>query len=123
MQTKAHWAWMFFGPTSQCNGYVQAVDARDALSRALTSETSSGRLFGDEHGIPVDVLHNAPGNTDTAYDLEGEGFRMHLQKVVCPSNARHPDDVVGCGSANVSGPDEEGLFDCHDCGMFFNPLI
>lgn len=24
-----------------------------------------------------------------------------------------------CGSGRVSGPDREGYYDCHDCGIFF----
>ena len=36
----------------------------------------------------------------------------------CPDNARG-SDIVGCGSKNVSQPDEEGLCDCSDCGIFF----
>ena len=35
-----------------------------------------------------------------------------------PDNARG-SDIVGCGSTNVSQPDEEGLCDCSDCGIFF----
>jgi hypothetical protein len=26
---------------------------------------------------------------------------------------------VGCGSAKLTGPDDEGLYDCCDCGLFF----
>lgn len=119
--TKAQWAWSYAGPKGQFQGAVEAVDPRDALSRALTTATPSGLLFGQEHGIPVDGLRDAPGNGDTQYDLVGDGFTLRVRKVVCPSEARHPKDVVGCGSTNVSGPDEEGIFDCLDCGMFFNP--
>jgi hypothetical protein len=43
-------------------------------------------------------------------------------QLACPANARHAKDIVGCGSTNVSGPDHEGLHDCHECGLFFNPL-
>ncbi len=32
-----------------------------------------------------------------------------------------PHTIIGCGSANVSGPDDEGLYDCLDCGIWFNP--
>lgn len=119
---KAHWLWQLTGPNGPLQGYVEAIDPRDALSRALTSKTSAGRLLGQENLIPVDVLDGAPGNADTKYEVSGEGFTICVQKVTCPSEARHPDDVVGCGSTNVSGPDEEGLFDCHDCGVFMNPL-
>lgn len=38
----------------------------------------------------------------------------------CPDTARYTEDLVGCGSFNVSGPDNEGIYDCHDCGLFFN---
>lgn len=37
----------------------------------------------------------------------------------CPSQARFVGDIVGCGSPNVSEPDEEGLCDCGDCGIWF----
>jgi hypothetical protein len=37
----------------------------------------------------------------------------------CPANARHPGDIVGCGSANLVGPDDEGFYDCLDCGIWF----
>lgn len=37
----------------------------------------------------------------------------------CPTHARHPGDIVGCGSANVTEPDHEGLCDCCDCGIWF----
>lgn len=32
-----------------------------------------------------------------------------------------PHTIIGCGSTNVSGPDDEGLYDCLDCGIWFNP--
>ncbi len=38
----------------------------------------------------------------------------------CPPFARHETDIVGCGSTNISErPDEEGLYDCGDCGIWF----
>ena len=27
--------------------------------------------------------------------------------------------LVGCGSTNITKPDEEGLHDCLDCGLWF----
>ena len=39
--------------------------------------------------------------------------------ITCPTTTRHPNDIVGCGSSNVTGPDSEGFHDCLDCGMFF----
>lgn len=120
---KSHWLWQLTGDHKPLHGYVQAFFPADALSRALTSETSTGRLLGEAYNIPVEVLHGAPGNADTSYEVAGDGFKMLVRKVVCPSECRHEDDVVGCGSANVSGPDEEGLFDCLDCGLFFRPEL
>lgn len=38
----------------------------------------------------------------------------------CPTVARWKGDLVGCGSANLSEEDKEGLFDCLDCGLFFD---
>ena len=37
----------------------------------------------------------------------------------CPAAPRYAEDLVGCGSSNISGPDEEGCYDCLDCGLFF----
>ena len=32
----------------------------------------------------------------------------------------HPDDVCGCGSTNLDwGQNEEHLYDCLDCGIWF----
>lgn len=44
---------------------------------------------------------------------------VETKNVTCPAHSRHEGDLVGCGSSNVSGPDEEGLYDCHECGLFF----
>lgn len=48
-------------------------------------------------------------------------FCHEAAPVVCPTHSRFPGDIVGCGSTNVAGPDDEGLFDCADCGLFFKP--
>lgn len=43
----------------------------------------------------------------------------------CPTATHHrdgtPHTIVGCGSTNLTGPDHEGLYDCLDCGIFFDP--
>lgn len=39
--------------------------------------------------------------------------------LTCPDTVRRPGDIIGCGSTNVTGPDDEGFHDCLDCGMFF----
>ncbi|WP_157639882.1 hypothetical protein [Burkholderia ubonensis] len=119
---KAHWLWELTGSKGERHGYVQAIDPRDAVSRAFTSNTESGRLLGDELGPSTfDILHDAPGNFDSEFAGTGDGFTIRVKRVSCPTTARHSQDIVGCGSANVNGPDEEGLFDCSECGLFFNP--
>ena len=37
----------------------------------------------------------------------------------CPAEPRFEGDLCGCGSANLNGPDGEGVYDCLDCGIFF----
>lgn len=37
----------------------------------------------------------------------------------CPTEPRYHDDLIGCGSNRLTGPDGEGLYDCCDCGLFF----
>ena len=44
---------------------------------------------------------------------------MSTQKVRCPDDRRHEDDVVGCGHEFEQEPDGEGFFDCPNCGIFF----
>lgn len=119
---KTHWLWQLTTSNEQKHGYVEAVDPRDALSRALTSTTESGRLLGEQYAIPADVLADAPGNADPRYVVSGPTFSVSVQKLCCPAGVRHPEDVMGCGSEKIAGPDAENLFDCCDCGMFFNPL-
>ena len=36
----------------------------------------------------------------------------------CPAPTEN-DALTGCGSANIVGPDDEGLYDCLDCGLWF----
>ena len=38
----------------------------------------------------------------------------------CPEYAQFPGDtLIGCGSTNIREPDDEGLCDCLDCGIWF----
>jgi len=44
----------------------------------------------------------------------------------CPSSGTAEQrrmGLQGCGSSRVAGPDEEGLYDCLDCGLWFEPTI
>lgn len=68
-------------------GVVEAVDARDALSRVMTSDTPSGRLFGEEHGIPIAALAGAPGNLQS-YEWKDEMVAIRVELVEAPANGQ-----------------------------------
>jgi hypothetical protein len=40
--------------------------------------------------------------------------------VTCPDDLRH-DGLEGCGTVFIDSPDFEGLYDCPNCGLFFDP--
>lgn len=42
----------------------------------------------------------------------------HLRVLRCPRNT-DASDISGCGSVRVVGPDDEGLMDCLNCGIWF----
>jgi len=119
---KGQWLWELTGSKGSQFGYVTAWDPHDAVSRALTSDTGSGNLLGTKLGASgFEVLHDAPGNFDDEYVGHGDGFSLRVKRIACPMPVRIAHDVKGCGSTQVAGPDEEGLFDCCTCGVFFNP--
>lgn len=78
------WNWALKSPKGQFTGAVQAMDPRDALSRALTSVTPRGSLLGIEHAIPVSVIDEAPGNADTFYAAQGAAFSITVRKGATP---------------------------------------
>ena len=41
------------------------------------------------------------------------------EAVRCPPRPRWVGDLAGCGSTNIEGPDEEKLYDCLNCGLWF----
>ncbi len=60
-------------------------------------------------------------NRDAQAEHEADMQRDAEQaNIVCP-NWPDPEggDIEGCGSRNVVGPDDEGLYDCRDCGIWF----
>lgn len=118
---KISWFWQLLSGQSLIDGFIEASTLRDAVSRVITHEIEPGVLVGNKFKIPPRVLHEATADLDMQYEASGEGFTIRIRKIVCPTEKRHPEDIVGCGSSDVSGPDEEGLYDCHACGMFFDP--
>ena len=95
---KQSWDWLFKHSEETIQGYIQAVDLRDAVSRILTAELPSGELFGQKNLVPIDILHDAPGNVGAHLVIERDGLSLSLNKVVCPSRSRSPTDLVGCCS-------------------------
>ncbi len=85
MQEKASWRWTHSGIHGEHHGYVDAVDPRDALSRALSAKSPSGLLFGEELDIPVDVLVRAPANADPSYSARGLGYSITVSKCMVPA--------------------------------------
>jgi len=47
--------------------------------------------------------------------------------LTCPTSQHtrdgKPHAIIGCGSTNVSGPDDEGFVDCLACGIWFDPSL
>jgi len=39
-------------------------------------------------------------------------------RIRCPAEPADAE-IPGCGSEHVEGPDDEGLYDCLDCGIWF----
>lgn len=121
-QVRAHWLWELVSEKGESHGYVEAVGPRDALSRALTTTwAETGQLVGEVLGVSPETIQDAPANGDLEYVAQGEGFKLLVRKVVCPTKPRHDGDIFGCGSVRLAGPDHEGWFDCLECGMGFNP--
>ena len=47
-----------------------------------------------------------------------------MTQLRCPAPGTESDEqrslgLIGCGSINVIGPDDESLYDCLDCGLWF----
>ena len=40
--------------------------------------------------------------------------------VACPKEPRWEGDLAGCGHTFTQEPDDEAMFDCPECGLFFN---
>lgn len=122
MNQKTRWIWQFKSPMGEHHGHLKACDVRDAVSRALTSQLECGSLLGNKYSIPLEVIDAAPGNADKGFEFTGDRFSIRVRQVTCPTRERHGGDIVGCGSSDVDGPDDEGLYDCLNCGLFFNAL-
>lgn len=72
MQNATTWHWKVIGNSAIAAGEVTAVDARDAVSRALTTScpAAPGQLIGEFFHVPLSVLDGAPGNFDKFYECQ-----------------------------------------------------
>ncbi|MDE1821160.1 MAG: hypothetical protein KGJ23_08005 [Euryarchaeota archaeon] len=69
--------------------------------------------------ITIPIQESAPFAVERvklAADLMVKMNRARLDVIRCPSG---PHKIPGCSSENVVGPDEEGFYDCLNCGLFF----
>lgn len=79
---KQRWSWsLVFEGEQELRGDTFGQDPREALSRLLTSE-KDGVLFGEKHSIPIDVLHEAPGNADVTLTIKRDNFTLTITKDV-----------------------------------------
>lgn len=124
---KAQYYWKLKNRRGMFTGYVDGVDMRDAVSRVLTQSVAfTEKLFGQIHNIPLEVLDRAPGNLSASYEHKDETFTiefLRLSRLTCPTASNGASSLIGCGSTNVSEPDDEGFHDCGDCGLFFKRLV
>jgi hypothetical protein len=80
------------------------------VSRELGSVSAAKHWINQRDAQPME--RREPFETQSASTVKGSELR-------CPTKSRFPGDIVGCGSANVTKPDHEGLCDCADCGIYF----
>ncbi|KWU26380.1 hypothetical protein [Burkholderia cenocepacia] len=72
------WRWSYKARDISLNGIIEGIDLRDAVSRILTQDVGEGRLFGQVHGISVDILLQAPGNFERTLVISEKGFVLEV---------------------------------------------
>lgn len=92
---KTPWCFLVTGGTGNTYGLfigeVTAVDPRDAVIRALTSETAAGKYIGEHIGIPIDVVLGVPCNDDISYALTRGDIVIKVKRTSLAS-FEAPDD-------------------------------
>jgi hypothetical protein len=75
------WAWTVVNGVMHASGTVQAVDARDAVVRALTSASSEGTLFvGTLFKLPATVIDGFPMNGTLFHEVQHEGTYLAVRE-------------------------------------------
>jgi hypothetical protein len=89
--------------------------------------TANERTVLEVRGMTIDI------RSSSAVYIEIGGKTFHIDDSTdeaimewCPTQMTAEDEqdsngLVGCGSRRLEGPDEEGLFDCLECGLWFDP--
>lgn len=80
MSNIAQYHWQFSNKRGHFSGYLDAVDPRDAVSRVMTQSVAfSSLLFGQEYGVPIEVIDDAPGNAQCRiYQSEQDGYSIRV---------------------------------------------
>lgn len=126
----ATWSDWFNNPFKAIKAATETHGKPDDYQRAL--EVLRASTEWDEFALDTyldDLLQEIAGETNIVCQYDGDtasGRRFRATYDVieeiersCPKVARHAGDIVGCGSINVTSADEEGFYDCKDCGLFF----
>lgn len=69
-QKATTWAWSVIGRGMYVTGMVAACDPRDAVSRALTSNSPAGQMVGQHFRLPATVIDVVPANSDLFYEVQ-----------------------------------------------------
>jgi len=87
--TASTWTWAVLCAGRRLGGRVNADNARDAVAKALTTQSTHGNLLGDELSVPAAVLHDAPADASNSYTAQTTSLRLVVSKL--SSSAGHPD--------------------------------
>lgn len=80
------WRWRICDAAGvEHSGSVLAVDPRDALSRALTSDAPEGKLLGEALGISCELLRDVPANGDEGDVANVDGCRLSVCRAPEPA--------------------------------------
>lgn len=80
MNPAATWFYTLIGNGQVITGEVAAVDPRDAVSRALTTSNTDGKMHGQQLGVNMDLLHAVPANFDKFYEVKSDATYISVRE-------------------------------------------
>lgn len=89
MQEKTTWQLSCFAGGAPITVQVKAIDPRDAMSRGLTTTRPSGRLLGEELGLPVQLLANIPCDDATKARVIVHRIELLVEQVAESHDSEH----------------------------------